>query len=265
MRRKTRGWPSAPPPPSQATLRLVDRDDLGRSGRGGSRGLRVGLGTALSVKGCPSGAHVMIAMPPVLSTCAPYPCRRPTRRRRWLATGAALRSPAAPACAAAAWIARRPARRGASSCRDGARLPYRRVAARRRAAAPWCWRCTASTTAATPGRSRRRISPPPACRALRPGPARLRRGARPRRCGRGATRWSHDAARDGAAWSARRHPGVPLVLMGESMGGAVLMCLATRAARRRATRGYVLVAPAVWGRDDDERRSCAAACGWRRR
>jgi acylglycerol lipase len=44
-----------------------------------------------------------------------------------------------------------------------------------------------------------------------------------------------------------RHPGVPLVLMGESMGGAVLMVLATS---RRAPPGarYVLAAPAVWGR-----------------
>jgi alpha-beta hydrolase superfamily lysophospholipase len=45
----------------------------------------------------------------------------------------------------------------------------------------------------------------------------------------------------------RRHPGARLVLLGESMGGAVLMCLATS---RHAPAGasYVLVAPAVWGR-----------------
>jgi alpha-beta hydrolase superfamily lysophospholipase len=43
------------------------------------------------------------------------------------------------------------------------------------------------------------------------------------------------------------HPDVPLVLMGESMGGAVLTVLATGA---RAPEGasYVLIAPAVWGR-----------------
>ena len=44
-----------------------------------------------------------------------------------------------------------------------------------------------------------------------------------------------------------RHPNLPLVLMGESMGGAVLMCLATRP-DAPAVAGYVLVAPAVWGR-----------------
>ena len=61
-----------------------------------------------------------------------------------------------------------------------------------------------------------------------------------------------DALIDDAAEMARllraRHPGVPLVLMGESMGGAVLMCLATRprrAARRAAT---CWSRPAVWGR-----------------
>ncbi len=43
------------------------------------------------------------------------------------------------------------------------------------------------------------------------------------------------------------HPGAPLVMMGESMGGAVLMCLATGALAPAGAR-YVLVAPAVWGR-----------------
>ena len=43
------------------------------------------------------------------------------------------------------------------------------------------------------------------------------------------------------------HPDVPLVLMGESMGAAALMVLATGA---QAPEGasYVLIAPAVWGR-----------------
>jgi acylglycerol lipase len=45
----------------------------------------------------------------------------------------------------------------------------------------------------------------------------------------------------------RRYPGVRLVLMGESMGGAVLMRLATRPDPPEVA-GYVLVAPAVWGR-----------------
>lgn len=43
------------------------------------------------------------------------------------------------------------------------------------------------------------------------------------------------------------HPGLKLVLMGESMGGAVLMRLATMAAAPPDAR-YVLSAPAVWGR-----------------
>jgi acylglycerol lipase len=45
----------------------------------------------------------------------------------------------------------------------------------------------------------------------------------------------------------RRHPGMPLFAMGESMGGAVLMHMATRP-HAPALAGTVLVAPAVWGR-----------------
>jgi acylglycerol lipase len=45
----------------------------------------------------------------------------------------------------------------------------------------------------------------------------------------------------------QRHPGTPLFLMGESMGGAVLMCLAT-CGEPPDVDGYLLVAPAVWGR-----------------
>ena len=44
-----------------------------------------------------------------------------------------------------------------------------------------------------------------------------------------------------------RHPAAPLLLMGESMGGAVLMCLAAGPLAPVGAR-YVLVAPAVWGR-----------------
>lgn len=44
-----------------------------------------------------------------------------------------------------------------------------------------------------------------------------------------------------------RHPGSRLVLMGESMGGAVLMTLAA-SPRAPADVSYVLIAPAVWGR-----------------
>ena len=45
----------------------------------------------------------------------------------------------------------------------------------------------------------------------------------------------------------RRHPDARIVLMGESMGGAVLMRLAT-SVNAPDVAGYVLVAPAVWAR-----------------
>jgi acylglycerol lipase len=45
----------------------------------------------------------------------------------------------------------------------------------------------------------------------------------------------------------QRYPGVPIYLMGESMGAAVLMVLATEPHAPKVA-GYVLVAPAVWGR-----------------
>jgi len=45
----------------------------------------------------------------------------------------------------------------------------------------------------------------------------------------------------------RRHPGSDLVVMGESMGGAVAMCLAVSDQAPVGAR-YVLLAPAVWGR-----------------
>jgi len=44
-----------------------------------------------------------------------------------------------------------------------------------------------------------------------------------------------------------RHPGTKLILMGESMGGAVPMLLAT-GPQRPDVDGYVLLAPAVWDR-----------------
>lgn len=50
-----------------------------------------------------------------------------------------------------------------------------------------------------------------------------------------------------AALLRTRHPGAKLVLMGESMGGAVLMKLAT-SPHAPADAFYVMLAPAVWGR-----------------
>jgi alpha-beta hydrolase superfamily lysophospholipase len=62
------------------------------------------------------------------------------------------------------------------------------------------------------------------------------------------TRSLVDDAAEMAALLRARHPGQRLVLMGESMGGAVLMCTETR--RRPDVDGYVLIAPAVWGREE---------------
>ncbi len=45
------------------------------------------------------------------------------------------------------------------------------------------------------------------------------------------------------------HPGTKLYLMGESMGGAILMCLAA-SPDPPPVAGYILVAPAVWGRSE---------------
>jgi alpha-beta hydrolase superfamily lysophospholipase len=56
-----------------------------------------------------------------------------------------------------------------------------------------------------------------------------------------------DDARTMAELLHRRYPQARLFLMGESMGAAVLMCLATSPDPPPAA-GYVLVAPAVWGR-----------------
>jgi alpha-beta hydrolase superfamily lysophospholipase len=55
-----------------------------------------------------------------------------------------------------------------------------------------------------------------------------------------------DDAAEVAAQLRARFPGQRLVLMGESMGGAVALCLAARAPA--TADAYVLLAPAVWGR-----------------
>ena len=56
-----------------------------------------------------------------------------------------------------------------------------------------------------------------------------------------------DDARTVAALLRAAHPGRPLILLGESMGGAVVMSLL--AATPTVADGAVLVAPAVWGRE----------------
>jgi acylglycerol lipase len=56
-----------------------------------------------------------------------------------------------------------------------------------------------------------------------------------------------DDVRDMAMLLRQRYPHARLILMGESMGAAVLMCLAA-SPDRPPVDGYILVAPAVWGR-----------------
>jgi acylglycerol lipase len=56
-----------------------------------------------------------------------------------------------------------------------------------------------------------------------------------------------DDARDMALLLGQRYPHAKIFLMGESMGAAVLMCLAT-SPDPPPVAGYVLVSPAVWGR-----------------
>ena len=70
-------------------------------------------------------------------------------------------------------------------------------------------------------------------------------------------RWAGAAAarptisRRRAGCCAARHPGVPLYLLGESMGGAVVIAARHRRRRHAAARcrRLILSAPAVWGRD----------------
>ncbi len=62
----------------------------------------------------------------------------------------------------------------------------------------------------------------------------------------GVDRMVSDAA-ELARQVAAREPGVPLYLMGESMGGAVLLCLAARP-DMPPVAGTILLAPAVWSR-----------------
>lgn len=63
------------------------------------------------------------------------------------------------------------------------------------------------------------------------------------------TRTLVDDARRMALLVRASHPGIPMILMGESMGGAVLMCLAT-SPNPPPVQGYILIAPAVWGRSE---------------
>ncbi|WP_240046864.1 alpha/beta fold hydrolase [Paracraurococcus ruber] len=64
----------------------------------------------------------------------------------------------------------------------------------------------------------------------------------------GADSLAADAV-DAARLIRARHPGLPLVMLGESMGAAVTVLAATRPDPPPAS-GYILMAPAFWGRQD---------------
>lgn len=69
--------------------------------------------------------------------------------------------------------------------------------------------------------------------------------------GRGLWPGTHALAADLTAFARavkRRHPGVPLYLLGESMGGAVVVAAAT-SHDPPPSDGIILSAPAVWGRE----------------
>jgi len=67
----------------------------------------------------------------------------------------------------------------------------------------------------------------------------------------GAKRMAQDLA-EATHLLRARYPGVPLFVFGESMGGAVAIVAATGAAgtEKPIADGYILLAPAVWGRDE---------------
>ncbi|WP_431282673.1 alpha/beta fold hydrolase [Humitalea sp. 24SJ18S-53] len=69
-------------------------------------------------------------------------------------------------------------------------------------------------------------------------------GAAPGRGLWAGTRTLTDDARDTLALLRARHPGLPLVLLGESMGGAIALLAGEGAADR-----VILLAPALWNRD----------------
>lgn len=72
-------------------------------------------------------------------------------------------------------------------------------------------------------------------------------GGAPDRGGWAGARRMVDDAAELAAQLRARYPGLPIIVMGESMGGAVAALLAARPGH--SADAYVLAAPAVWGWD----------------
>lgn len=137
---------------------------------------------------------------------------------------------------------------GHFTLRDGVRLPYRRWLPPLPEGTPSPWAVALALHGFNDSRDAWEI---PAPWFLQAGiglyaPDQRGFGAAPDR-GRwpGTAQLVADAA-DMAASVARAHPASRLYLIGESMGGAVLMCLAASDAAPRVS-GYVLSAPAVWG------------------
>ena len=183
----------------------------------------------------------MIEMPAGLSTCLP----RLGRRGLLLGGGAALAGCSGGGGGAESWPAQPPTvTDGAFTMADGAVLPYR----------TWLPDTPAGVVILAlhgfnDSRDAWEIPGPDFAAAGMAvyAPDQRGFGAAP---GRGRWPGSQALADDAIAMAGllrRRHPGSRLVLMGESMGGAVLMDVATRPDAPEVA-GYVLVAPAVWGR-----------------
>ncbi len=158
---------------------------------------------------------------------------------------------AASGCAAAplpAFVARPAVTDGHFTLRDGVRLPYRRWLPPLPESAPSPWAVALALHGFNDSRDAWELPVPwflqagiglyaPDQRGFGAAPG---RGHWP-----GTAQLVADAA-DMAASVARAHPTSRLYLIGESMGGAVLMCLAVSHAAPKVS-GYVLSAPAVWG------------------
>jgi len=199
----------------------------------------------------PAGGHFMIPDAAMVSTASSPSREAPIGRRAFLGCAAAL-TVGLTGCAGGVALPGKPGARagetdGAFVMRDGALLPYR------------CWLPRGGPLrglilALHGFNDSRDAWEVPAAQFTAAGyalyaPDQRGFGATPERgLWPGVPRLVADASE--SAWHVRAlHPGVPLVLMGESMGGAVLMCLATGPWAPMEAR-YVLVSPAVWGRAD---------------
>jgi acylglycerol lipase len=201
--------------------------------------------------GLPSDDPDMIAMPTVLATAPRLPSPRPPGRRAVLSLGLA--------CALAGCTgglpgpAERPdvtrvAQDGTFRMRDGAALPFRRWLPK----GAWADVMSGVVLALHGFNDSRDAWEIPAGDFVTSGfgvyaPDQRGFGATDARGHWPGTATLVDDAADAAMQVQALHPGVPLIVMGESMGGAVTMCLAASPQAPVGGR-YVLIAPAVWGR-----------------